>query len=120
MPQESQLAHRTITNTALPYVSYVSPSSTEPHYVSGSVDILTSQKGYAERRPGLAANVEPVRTAFNNLQRLFTWDRFDGTFFVMFCNINVSGLAEVYKMQVGVIIAPSCSIRMYRERYSIL
>src|SRR5205823_5969778 len=67
----------------------------------GSTDILTSINGYAERRPGFASTVEPIPTAFNNLQRLFTWDRFDGTFFVMACDVNASGFAQVFKMQVG-------------------
>src|SRR6266851_4947058 len=101
MAQESQLAHRVLSNLALPYITNISPASTEPRYTSGSTDILTSINGYAERRPGFAASVEPVPTAFHNLQRLFTWDRFDGTFFVMFCDINTSGFAQVFKMQVG-------------------
>jgi hypothetical protein len=102
MPQESQLAHRVLSNTALPYISNVSPSNTDPHYVSGSADILTSINGYAERRPGFATSVEPTPTVFNNLQRTFSWDRFDGSFYVMFCDINASGFAQVFKMQVGV------------------
>lgn len=102
MPQESQIAHRVISNTALPYISNVSPSNTDPHYVSGSADILTSINGYAERRPGFATNVETTPTVFNNLQRLFTWDRFDGTFIKMACDINASGFAQVFKLVVGI------------------
>lgn len=101
MAQESQLAHRVLSNLALPYITNISPASTEPHYVSGSTDILTSINGYAERRPGFATAVETAPTTFNNLQRLFTWDRFDGTFFVMACDVNASGFAQVFKMQVG-------------------
>jgi hypothetical protein len=102
MPQESQLAHRVLSNLALPYITNVSPTSTDPYYCLGSTDILTSINGYAERRPGFATAVETTPTAFNNLQRLFTWDRFDGTFYVMACDVNSSGFAQVYKMQVGV------------------
>jgi hypothetical protein len=101
MALESQLAHRVLGNLALPYITNVSPASTEPHYTSGSTDILTSINGYAERRPGFATNVETTPTVFNNLQRLFTWDRFDGTFFVMACDVNANGFAQVFKMQVG-------------------
>jgi hypothetical protein len=101
MPTESQLAHRVLSNTALPYISNVSPSNTDPHYVSGSSDILTSINGYAERRPGFATAVEATPTVFNNLQRLFTWDRFDGSFYVMACDINSSGFAQVYQMPSG-------------------
>lgn len=102
MPQESQLAHRVLGNLALPYISNVSPANTDPHFVSGSSDILTSINGYAERRPGFASNVETTPTVFNNLQRLFTWDRFDGTFIDMACDINSSGFAQVYKLVVGI------------------
>jgi hypothetical protein len=101
MPQENQLAHRVLSNTALPYITNVSPSNTDPHYVSGSADIMTSINGYAERRPGFATAVEPTPTVFNNLQRLFTWDRFDGTFIEMACQVNASGFAQVYKRIVG-------------------
>ena len=101
MAQETQLAHRVLSNLALPYITNISPASTEPHYTSGSTDILTSINGYAERRPGFANTIETAPTTFNNLQRLFTWDRFDGTFFVMACDVNASGFAQVFKMQVG-------------------
>lgn len=101
MPQESQLAHRVLSNTALPYISNVSPSNTDPHFVSGSSDILTSVNGYAERRPGFATAVEGTPTVFNNLQRLFTWDRFDGSFYIMACDINASGFAQVYETLAG-------------------
>src|SRR5207248_10335047 len=99
MALETQLAHRVLSNLALPYITNIPPASTEPHYTSGSTDILTSINGYAERRPGFAAAVETTPTAFTNLQRLFTWDRFDGTFFVMACDVNASNLAVVYKLQ---------------------
>ena len=101
MPLETQLAHRVITNLALPYITNISPASTEPHFTTGSTNILTSINGYAERRPGFATSVETVPTVFNNLQRLFTWDRFDDTFFVMACDVNASGFSQVFKMQVG-------------------
>lgn len=102
MPQESQLAHRVLGNLALPYITNVSPANTDPHFVLGSTDILTSINSYAERRPGFATSIETTPTTFNSLQRTFTWDRFDGTFYVMFCDINASGFAQVYKYQVGV------------------
>jgi hypothetical protein len=99
MPQESQLAHR-VLGTNLPYISNVSPANTDPHYVSGSSDILTSINGYAERRPGFATQIG-ASTTFHNLQRLFTWDRFDGTFWDIACDINASGFAQVYFMASG-------------------
>jgi len=67
----------------------------------GSADILTSITGYAERRPGFSDSVEVTPTTFNNLQRLFTWDRTDGTFIEMACDINVAGVATVWKRVIG-------------------
>jgi len=102
MPLETQLAHRNVTQTNLPFISFQSPNVTEPTFVPGSIDILTSTNGYAERRPGFATAVETAATAFNNLQRLFTWERFDGTLYTMACDINASGFAQVFKLQNGV------------------
>lgn len=101
MPQESQLAHRVLTNLAIPYISNISPANTDPHFVPGSSDILTTINGYAERRPGFALALENTPTTFNNLQRLFPWDRFDGTFIIMACDINSSGFAQVFKLVIG-------------------
>src|SRR5215469_7362414 len=98
MPQEAQLSHRNVRNSALPYISNLSPTATDPCYIPGSQNILTGIVGYSQRRPGFANTVEAVPTTFNNLQRTFTWDRTDGTFFVMFCDINASMQAVVYKM----------------------
>lgn len=101
MPLETQLAHRNIRNTNLPYQTNVSPTQTDPYLAQGSKDILTSINGYAERRPGFADFVEQTPTTFNNLQRIFSWDRFDGTFIIMFCDVSPTNMATVYKYQVG-------------------
>lgn len=96
------MSHRNVRNAALPYISNLSPTTTDPCFIPGSQNVLTSVNTYAERRPGFSSAVEPTPTVFNNLQRTFTWDRTDGTFYVMFCDINASNQAQVYKMQVGV------------------
>ena len=101
MPLESQLAHRNVRNANLPYRSNTSPTGTDPCLITGSKDLMTSIIGYAERRPGFADNVETTPTTFANLQRLFCWDRFDGTFLEMACNINASSQSEVYKRVLG-------------------
>src|ERR1700731_3969996 len=95
-------AHRTINNLALPYRSYTHPESTTSQFVAGSQDLLTSPKGYAERRPGFSDTLENVPTAFNNLQRIFGWNTFSGQFVQMACDINASNQAVVYKRVVGV------------------
>src|SRR5579864_3846771 len=101
MPAESQLAHRVFRDPAFPYISNTSPLTTDPYFASGSSDILTSIANYAQRRPGFSDSVETTPTTFVNLQRLFTWDRFDGKFFIMACDILANGKAVVYKYQVG-------------------
>lgn len=102
MPPESQLAHRNIRDTNIPYISNQSPTVTESCYLKGSTDILTNINGYAQRRPGFSDAVEPTPTVFNNLQRVFPWDDFNGAFYVMFNDINTSGFSQVFKMQLGV------------------
>lgn len=101
MPLESQLAHRNIRSTNLPYKSNISPTDTDPCYIPGSQDFMTSIIGYAERRPGFADNLETVVVGLNDPQRVFLWDRFDGTFIAMAVNINSSSQSEVYKMILG-------------------
>lgn len=101
MPVESQLAHRNIPFPALPYKSYVSPTDSEPFFCPGSADILTSVKGYFERRPGFATSLEGTPTTFNSVKRIFTWNRWDGTFIYMVSNVNGSNQAEVWKMING-------------------
>lgn len=102
MPSEQQMSHRVVRNAAQPYISNLSPTTTDPCYIPGSENILTSINNTAERRPGFSDNVEATPTTFNNLQRMFTWDRTDGSFFIMFCDINSSNQATVYKKQSGI------------------
>lgn len=104
MPVESQLSHRNVKHANLPYVSNLSPTATDPCYIPGSQDILTSIAGYAERRFGFA---DSDATGFNNLQRVFAWDRNDGSFFKMYCDINGSNQAVVSKFAVGIDSVPS-------------
>lgn len=108
MPLATQVNHRSIRSLAIPYESYRSPTATDSNFspgtrvfVPGSKDLMTSAKGYAERRYGFSDAVESTPTTFNNLQRLFTWDRFDGTFIEMACDINSSGFAQVFKRVIG-------------------
>jgi hypothetical protein len=101
MPTDPQLSHWVIRSSNLPYVSNLSPTSTDPCFLPGSTDLITSINGYAGRGPGFADTVESTPTTFNNLQRLFTWDRFDGNFIEMACDVNSSGFAQVFKRVIG-------------------
>jgi hypothetical protein len=98
MPPEPSLSHRNVPNANVPYISNVIPTVTDPCYAPGSQNLLASIAGGVERRPGFADSVVPTPTTFHNLVRTFTWDRLDGTFLVVFCNINASNQSEVYKM----------------------
>lgn len=98
MPQESTLAHRNVSSPgSIPYISNQSPTVTDPCYISGSTDILTSIIGYAERRPGFADAVETTPTTFVNLQRLFTFERNDGAIYIMACDLLATNVVKVYK-----------------------
>lgn len=101
MAQESQLANRVVTSTALPYRSNISPIESDPCYIVGSTNVLTNISGFCSRRPGFSDTVETgTPTVFNNLQRQFTWNRFDGTFITMACDI-IGYQSLVYKMVSG-------------------
>lgn len=98
-------AYRTFVNTAVPYRSFINPltsGTADTLLVPGSQNVLTSPKGYAERRYGFANALESTPTVFNNLQRIFSWNTFSGQFIQMACDINSSGFAQVYKMVQGV------------------
>lgn len=109
MPQASQTEHRVVRNTALPYISNSSITSTDPQFMEGSKNIMTSLRGWAENRPGFSLNFDP--TLFINLQRNFIWRRWTGSspngglFIWMACDI-VAGIAKVYKKIIGVDTAP--------------
>lgn len=100
MPPKASLSHRVIKNASLPYVSNLSPTNTNPCFIPGSQDLLTGIVGYAQRRPGFADNMEPTPTTFSSLSRIFTWNRTDGTFIEMACDV-VAGQSVVFKRIVG-------------------
>jgi hypothetical protein len=107
MPPPGKTAHRTVADTALPYVTNSSVISTDPQYIGGT-NCMTSLRDWVERRPGFSATIETAATAFTNLQRQFVWRRWTtlgtaqaGTFFWMGCDI-VGGTSKVYKMALGI------------------
>src|SRR5258708_36864344 len=100
MPTAARTEHRTISNTALPYISNSSITSTQPQWIPGSINILTGQREWAERFPGFSATIEQAATAFTNLQRQFVWRRWAGSspnggaFIWMACDVS-GGVAKV-------------------------
>src|SRR4051812_36346142 len=101
MAQASQLNHHTFSNTALPYVSNSSALSTDPQYISGSHDAITNIRGEAVKRDGFAAAVEALSRSFSALKRIYTFQKWAGTFYAMFCDVS-GGVAKVYKYAYGV------------------
>lgn len=106
MPPASQTEHSGTANCALPYISNTSLVDVSKHFVSGSQNILTGLRQWAERRPGFSQTVETTPTVFTNLVRQIVWQRWansspnGGAFIWMGCDIS-GGLAKVYKMQFG-------------------
>jgi len=105
MPQASKTESRTVTNTALPYISNASITSTSSHWLTGSQNIMTSIRNWSENRPGFSLTFDP--TAFVSLQRQFIWRRWTGStpnggaFIWMGCDVS-GGVAKVYKRIIGV------------------
>lgn len=99
MVRSSELKHHHFKNTAFGYNSNDTPLN-GPHWESGSKNILTSIKQYSERPPGFAA-YEGTPTVFTgSIKRIFTWEKWDGTFFILLC-ATWSGHSVVYKLKVG-------------------
>lgn len=100
MSVASELSYRHVRNTALPYVTASAPTSTNPQYVDG-LNVLTSYKGYVERRPGFATGFESTPTQFaGTIQRVFGWRRWGSTFFLMLNEITPTA-SNVYKLAIG-------------------
>lgn len=94
------LQYRHLRNTALPFITATAPTSTEPNFVAGS-NVLTSYKGYVERRPGFATGWETAPTTFTGtIKRVFTWRRWGAQFYIMLCAVDT--VAKVYKLSLGV------------------
>ena len=102
MAQQSQYNWLDFAKPTLPYISYTSPVNEAPHFVSGSQNVLASQIGYLEKRPGFSTAVEStLSTVPGIITRIFGWRRWNGSFFVML-STRVSGVSKVYKLERGV------------------
>ena len=100
MSVAATLSYRHVRNTALPYVTASAPTSTNPQYIDG-LNVLTSYKGYLERRPGFDTGFESVPTTFaGTIQRVFGWRRWGSTFFLMLNEITATA-SNVYKLAIG-------------------
>ena len=100
MPLASQLAHRFIANPALPYDVRGNPISREPVYVGGE-NVLTSDREFAERRPGFGEFETTATTFTGTIRRSFAWRRWAASFYVM-ANEVTATQSIVYKREIGV------------------
>lgn len=101
MATNDRFHHNRIENTALPYISNASITEQRPHYVSGSKNTLGSIRGWLELRPSF-----PIYTSdtygTSVISRWFTWQRWDGSFYLMICVTNASAVtSKVYKQKIG-------------------
>lgn len=93
------LLERHFRNTAFPFITAPAPTDTAPKYVAGS-NLMTSYKGYTERRPGFDVGLEPTPTTFTDpIVRTKCWRRWGGTFFIMLCTSGA--VAKVWKLAIG-------------------
>ncbi len=99
MPQRSETKHHQVLDTALPYIPNASVTAGIECYRSGS-NVLTSIRGYAERRPGFAATTTDQFAAGNSIKRRFLWRRWAGVFIEM-VNVVTSIESIVYKREIG-------------------
>lgn len=101
MAQQSQYNWFDLAKPTIPYRSYTSPVDESPHLVPGSQNILGTEIGYLEKRPGFSTPIEDIlSTVPGKIVRIFPWRRWSASFYVMLCTID-GGVAKVYKLQQG-------------------
>lgn len=96
-----ELNHNVIRNTALPYVTNSGLVDEQPCYVAGS-DVLTGIDGTVRRRPGFPVYTADDFGANNTIRRYFSWQRWDGAYYVI-VNVTDSSAnsSKVYKQKIG-------------------
>ncbi len=99
MATNDRFLHNRLESTALPYVTNVSVTEARPHWVSGSHDAMASIRGWMERRPGFSTYTADNFSA--PFMRFFTWQKWDGAFYVMASMGDGAGNILVKKLKVG-------------------
>ena len=92
------LKYQYYKNTALNYSTNDSPLA-GPSWESGSINVVTSIKQYLEKAPGFASYEASATTFTGTIKRIFTWEMWDGSFFVIVC--EVGGYSSVWKLKIG-------------------
>lgn len=113
MPEAGDLQHHYIQRTSLPYFPNDSVTAKEVAIVAGS-NILTSQRGFLERRNGFGFYEADASFTFSGtLKRFFAWRRWtgasvtlSGAYLLMF-NDTAAGASRVWKQHVGTDVYPA-------------
>jgi hypothetical protein len=94
------LYHKVISNTALPYITYDTPVSTDPMINSG-LNVMTSARGFMQQYPGFATAL--ASNTFGGLERFHIWKKWTatGSYIAMYSDL-VGGVATVWKQELGV------------------
>lgn len=113
MPEAGDLQHHYLVKTAIPYFPNDSPTSKDVQISEGS-NILTSQRGYLERRNGFGFyEADTTFTFSGTLQRFFAWRRWtgaavtlSGAYLLMF-NDTSAAASRVWKQRIGTDVYPA-------------
>lgn len=107
MADGKQVQYYGMDKPLLPYKSYTSPVDESPHFCLGSQNILGSQIGFLQKRPGFSDSLESSLSVIpGKIVRIFTWKRWvgsitnSGSFFVMVCAVT-NTTSTVWKYRVG-------------------
>ena len=101
--QARDTLHRTLADTALPFVTNSSPTSSDAQYVAGQ-NMVTSIQGKLERRAGFSLGIENTPTAFpagERIAAIFQWRKWAGAFVTMVCTTTLTS-SKVYAYRAGV------------------
>ena len=94
----ASIYHHVFSDVTLPYITNASPTEPRAHWVTGS-NVMMTIDGHAARRPGFAPYTSD--TGLGTVDRIFTWHRWDGTYFTMLSCNDGSGHEKVYKKKEG-------------------
>lgn len=99
-PQDDRFEHKTLLDTALPYISNYSLVTRQPHLIPGSLNIRCATDT-AVRRGGL---VEFDSFVFpGTIKRIFSFQRIEGasTAFYIMVSVISTNTSSVYKKKIG-------------------
>lgn len=99
MPADTKTKHKQVLDTALPYIPNASVVADIPCYRVGN-NVMTSIRGYAERRPGTTTTTADNFAASGTIKRRFLWRRWSGSFIEML-NVVTGSSSIVYKLEIG-------------------